>query len=282
VTTERIDLPACIRSKPSLIRSSGSVGDEIVDVDLAFHVPVDDARHVGAAARTAERGALPDAPGHQLERACPDFLTGAGDADDDRHAPAAVAALEGLAHHVHIADALEAVVGAAAGELDQVRHEVALHFLRVHEVRHAELAGERLARGFTSTPMILSAPAMRAPWTDVQADPAEAEHDDVRAGLDLGGVDDGADSGGHTAADVADLVEGRVLADLRHAISAAPCSWRTSSSPCSGGAACRRARSGSCRRASRPCPASRGSPCRGWSCATGRTCTRGIRECRAG
>ena len=71
---------------------------------------------------------------------------GAGDADDHRHAPAAVAALERLAHEVDVADALEAVVGAAVGQLDEVRDEVALHFLRVHEVRHAELLGERLAR----------------------------------------------------------------------------------------------------------------------------------------
>ena len=45
--------------------------------------------------------------------------------------------------------------------------------------------------------------------------PPEAEHDHVRARLDLGGVDDGADAGGDAAADVADLVERRVLADLR-------------------------------------------------------------------
>ena len=48
----------------------------------------------------------------------------------------------------------------------------------------------------------------------VEADAAEPEHDDVGAGLDLGGVDHRADAGGHAAADVADLVERRVLADL--------------------------------------------------------------------
>ena len=44
------------------------VRDQVVDVDLAFHVPVDDLRHVGTAARAAERGALPDTSGDQLER----------------------------------------------------------------------------------------------------------------------------------------------------------------------------------------------------------------------
>jgi hypothetical protein len=44
------------------------VGDQVVDVDLAVHVPVDDLRHVGAAARAAEGRALPDPAGDQLER----------------------------------------------------------------------------------------------------------------------------------------------------------------------------------------------------------------------
>ena len=39
---------------------------------------------------------------------------GAGDADDDAHAPSAMTALERLPHQLHVADAFEAVVGAAA------------------------------------------------------------------------------------------------------------------------------------------------------------------------
>jgi hypothetical protein len=68
------------------------VGDHRVDLDLALHVPVDDLRHVGAAARAAEGGAHPVAAGDQLERTGGDFLAGAGDADDDRLAPAAMRA----------------------------------------------------------------------------------------------------------------------------------------------------------------------------------------------
>ncbi len=117
---------------------------------------------------------------------------------------------------------------------------------------------------------------------DVQADAAESEHDDVRAGLDLRRIDHGADAGRHAAADVADLVERRVLADLRDG------DLRQHGEVGEGRAAhvvmraaCRRARTGWCRRASAPCPASRGSPCRGSSCATGTTCTGGTRACRA-
>jgi hypothetical protein len=51
---------------------------------------------------------------------------------------------------------------------------------------------------------------------DVEADAAQPEHHAFGARLHLGGVEDGADAGGDAAADVADLVEGRVLADLGH------------------------------------------------------------------
>src|SRR5437762_50376 len=50
-----------------------------------------------------------------LERPRLDLLPGAGDADDGRDAPAAVAALERLAHHVDVADAFEAVIRAPTG-----------------------------------------------------------------------------------------------------------------------------------------------------------------------
>src|ERR1700691_4705654 len=69
-------------------------GDQRVDRDLAGHVPVDDPGHVGAPARAAERRSLPHPPGDQLERPGRDFLARAGDADDDRLAPAAMARFE--------------------------------------------------------------------------------------------------------------------------------------------------------------------------------------------
>src|SRR3546814_11946948 len=74
----------------------------------------------------AERGAAPGPPGHQLERPGGDLLAGPGDADDDALAPSLVSTFKGLPHRLHVADALEGVVGAAAGQLDQMRHQVAL------------------------------------------------------------------------------------------------------------------------------------------------------------
>src|SRR6185312_4057423 len=113
----------------------------------AVHVPVDDLGHVGAAARAAERRALPYPPGDELERARLDLLTAARHADDHADAPTAMAALQRLAHHLDIADAFEGIVGAAAGELDEMSDEVAFDLLRIDEMRHAELAGQGFALG---------------------------------------------------------------------------------------------------------------------------------------
>src|SRR5277367_4162538 len=89
------------------------VGDQIVDVDLTVHVPIDDARHVGTPARAAKCGAFPDAAGDELDRPRRNLLPRAGDADHDADAPTAMAAFQRLPHRHHVADAFEAVIGAA-------------------------------------------------------------------------------------------------------------------------------------------------------------------------
>src|SRR5271169_4584571 len=89
------------------------MGNHRIDLDLAIHIPVDDLGYVGAAARAAERGAAPRPPGDKLERPGRDFLTGAGDADDDALAPATMAAFQRRAHQADIADAFERIVGTA-------------------------------------------------------------------------------------------------------------------------------------------------------------------------
>src|SRR3984885_7842094 len=121
---------------------------EIVDVDLTVHVPIDDLRYIGAAACAAECRPLPHAPRDQLEWTGRNLLAGARDSNDHRDSPAAMAALQRMAHQIYIADAFETIVGAAVGECDQVGHEIAADFLRIDEVRHAEFLGERLAPGF--------------------------------------------------------------------------------------------------------------------------------------
>ena len=107
-----------------------------------------------------------------------------------------------------------AVIGAAAGEVDQVGHQVAFEFLGIDEVGHAELLARAFSVGLRSTPTILSAPTRRAPWITLRPMPPRPNTTTLEPGLDLGRVDDRADPGGHTAADVADLVEGRVFTNL--------------------------------------------------------------------
>ena len=75
---------------------------------------------------------------------------------------------------------------------------------------HAELLGHRALALVEVDADDAVGPDHARALDDVEADAAEAEHRDVGAGPDLGGVDDRADAGGHAAADVADLVERRV------------------------------------------------------------------------
>src|SRR6185503_1031126 len=169
---------------------------------------------VGAPARAAEGGAAPHPAGDQLERPRRDFLPRRGDADDDALAPAAVAAFQRLPHGRDIADAFEGKVGAAAGQVDRRLHDfVAADLVRIDEMRHAELLGHGALAGIEiDADDLVGADHLRA-LDDVEADAAESEHGDVRAGPYFRGVDHRADAGRHAAADVTNLVERRVLAD---------------------------------------------------------------------
>jgi hypothetical protein len=91
--------------------------------------------------------------------------------------------------------------------------QIAADLFRIDEMRHAE----------TLAPLLLGVVEVDAddhvgagkpqPLDDVEADAAEPEDNALGAGLHLGGIEDG-DAGGHAAADVADLVERGVFANL--------------------------------------------------------------------
>ena len=129
-------------------------------------------------------------------------------------APALVAGLERHPHHLDIADAFERVVGAAAGQFDQMGNEIAFDLRWIDEMGHAEAVAPFLL-GFVQIDADDHAGADQSQaLDDIEADAAEAEDDAIAARFHLGGVDDRADAGGDAAADIADLVEGRVLADF--------------------------------------------------------------------
>src|ERR1700749_282511 len=176
--TDRLALVHQVEAFVDLLQLE-DVGDHRVDLDLAVHVPVDDFRHVGAAARTAERRALPDPPGDQLERPRRDFLAGFGNADHDRDAPTAMTGFQGLTHHGGVAGAVEGEVRTAIGQPDQMLHDVAVDFLGVDEVGHAEFAAP-FVLGIVDVDAddLVGADHLRA-LDHVQADAAKAEHHDV-------------------------------------------------------------------------------------------------------
>src|SRR6202049_4895080 len=192
------------------------VGDHRIDLDLAVHVPVDDFRHVGPAPRAAERGALPDPAGHELERPCRNLLAGFRHPAHDRYTPAAMTGFQRLAHHSGIAGAVEGEVGTAIGQRDQMLDDIAIDLLGIDEMGHAEAAAPFLL-GIVEVDAddLVGAHHPRA-LDDVEADAAETEHDHVRTRRNLGGVDYRTDTGGHAAADVTALVERRIRADLGH------------------------------------------------------------------
>src|SRR5579875_571555 len=191
------------------------VRDEVVDVDLAVHVPIDDFGHVAPAFGAAESGAFPGAAGDQLEGAGRDFLARGGNADNHAGAPSALAAFQRLAHQLDVAHAFEGEIRAAAGQVDQVGYEVTLYLAGIDEMGHAEFLGDRLARRVQIDADDHARPGDARALDHVEADSAQPEHNYPIANLDLGGVDHGADSGGDAAADVADFVERGVLAHPR-------------------------------------------------------------------
>ena len=165
--------------------------------------------------RAPPKAVPPGAPGNQLEWACADFLTSTGDADDDGFTPAAVAALEGLAHQIDIAHALEAIVGAAIGATDQIGHQITLHFFGIDEVRHAEFFSQRTATWVEVHADDLVGADRAGTLDNIQTDAPQAEYDNIGARFNFGGVDDGANTGCDATADVAHLVKGCIGADLR-------------------------------------------------------------------
>src|SRR5262249_30357091 len=127
VDDDRADRLACMHQVKTLvdILELEDVSNHRINLNPSVHVPVDDFWDVGSAACAAERSTLPDAASDQLERPGCDFLAGLRDADDYGNSPSAMAALKGLAHDGGVACAVEAEIGAAVGQRDQVLDQIA-------------------------------------------------------------------------------------------------------------------------------------------------------------
>src|SRR5690606_20969071 len=84
----------------------------------------------------------------------------------------------------------------------------------VDEIGHAELPGQGYLGGVQVDADDAGGPHHFRPLNHIEADAAEAKYRHGGTGLHLHGEGDGPDPGGDAAADVADLVEGRVLPHL--------------------------------------------------------------------
>ncbi len=114
------------------------MSDQVIDINLLVHIPIDDPRHIGTSSCTAKRRTSPRSTCDQLKRSGRNFLTGAGYSNDTTLAPALVGTFQCLTHGMDIADTLKTVVHSAAGHFDQGGRDI-LVLLRINEVSHAKL-----------------------------------------------------------------------------------------------------------------------------------------------
>ena len=149
-----------------------------------------------------------------MERPRADLRARRGHADDDALAPALVRRLERRAHHAHVAGGVECVIGTAPGQRHKMRHQIACDFLGVDEIGHAKARRHLDPARIDIDAHDLIRPRQPQPLQHVEADAAQTKDNRPAADLDLGGVDHGTNARGDTTADVADLVEGRILAHL--------------------------------------------------------------------
>lgn len=191
--------------------------DELVDLEVAVEVVVDEAGQLGAALDTAKSAALPYAAGDELEWASGDFLAGGGNADDNGFSPALVAGLERGAHHVDVASAVEGVVAAAIGHFDELLLDALLAELGgVDKVCGTELLGPLLLCVVDVDDDDHGRLVLSRTLDYGQTDAASAEDGDVGTLLDTtsSGSDDGsAVTGCDTAAEQAGAVHRRLLGD---------------------------------------------------------------------
>src|SRR5690606_8304902 len=128
--------------------------------------------------------AAPDAARNELERPRADFLARAGHADDRRFAPAFVTALERCAHELDVTDRFERIIDAAVRHVDDDLLYRLVVVLWIHEIRRAERARHfflaRIDVDRDDAAGLRDCSALDA----AQADAAQAEDRDRRAGLD--------------------------------------------------------------------------------------------------
>lgn len=202
--------------------------DELVHLQLAAEVVVHQAGELGAALDATEGAALPYTAGDELEccmvlvgglrigkghreglTSRRNLLASSSNTDDDTLTPPLVAGLEGGAHHADVARAVEGVVAAAVGHLDQFLLDgLALELGGVDEVGGAELAAPGLLAVVNVHHDDLAGLVLNSTLDDGETDAAGTEDGDVGSFLDAGGHYGGAVARRDSAAQQAGSVGG--------------------------------------------------------------------------
>lgn len=193
------------------------MGNELVNLEVSPEIVVHKTRELRAALDATERAALPYATSDELEGPGGDLLAGSGDTDDDGFSPALVAGLECGAHNVDVARAVECVVAAAVGHLDELFLDALLaEFGRVDKVGCAELLGPGIFCVVDVDDDDLAGLVLGCSLDDGQADAASAEDGNIGAFLDTSptsGDDGGTVTGCDTAAEQAGAVHWGLFCD---------------------------------------------------------------------
>src|SRR5438309_4520604 len=190
------------------------VSDHRIDLDLAVQIFFDIARQLGATFYTAEGGAAPRSARHQLKRPGADYLPCAGNADDNRFAPAFMATFERRAHGFDVADAFKRIVHAAVRHFnDDLLNRTAVC------LRLDEIGGAEISRHFKLGVISIDGDNSLGfghdePLNDAEADAAQAENCRDRSRPHFRGVQYRAYSGGDAAAEQANFIERRGGIDL--------------------------------------------------------------------
>src|SRR5699024_10528896 len=189
------------------------MGNEVINVDLAFHVPVDNLGYIGTATRATKGRALPDATRYQLERPRCDLGTGFGHTDNNRLTPTAMAALQRLAHDFGVAHTLEGVIRSTIGKLDNMINDV-FHLVGIHKIGHPKLASHGFALGvevhtddFVSTDHF-------GTLDDVEPNPAQAKDHHIGTRFNIRGKQHRPEPSSDPTPYIANLVKRGVFADF--------------------------------------------------------------------
>lgn len=176
------------------------VGDEVVNLERAVLVSLDNLRQLSSALDTAKSRSLPHSAGDQLERSGGNLLASSSNTNDDGLAPALVAGLESLSHDGHVSGTVKCELTASVGHLDQlVDNGGSLGQLGgVDEVGGAKLVSPGLLVAIDVDDNDLAGLSLLGTHDNGQTNTASSKDSDVVALLHVGSDGGGSVTGGHT------------------------------------------------------------------------------------